>query len=33
MESLWHGIICNCMYSNEEDNEVIDNLEDVKILY
>ena len=29
MERLWVGVICNCMYDNEEDNGVIDNVEGV----
>ena len=29
MERLCVGVICNCMYGNEEDNEVIDNVEGV----
>ena len=27
MERLWVGVICNCMYDNEEGNGVIDNVE------
>ena len=33
MERLWVGVICNCMYDNEEDNGVIDNVEGVRLLY
>ena len=33
MESLWVGVICNCMYDNEEENGVIDNVEGVRVLY
>ena len=25
----WCGVICNCMYGNEEENGVIDNVEGV----
>ena len=27
MERLWVGVICNCMYDNEEENGVINNVE------
>ena len=27
MERLWVGVICNCVYGNEEENGVIDNVE------
>ena len=27
MESLWVRVICNCMYDNEEENGVIDNVD------
>ena len=27
MERLWVGVVCNCMYDNEEENGVIDNVE------
>ena len=30
---LWVGVICNCVYGNEEENEVIDNVEGVRVLY
>ena len=33
MERLWVGVICNCMYGNEEYNGVIDNVEGVRVLY
>ena len=33
MERLWHGVICNCVYGNEEENGVIDNVERVGVLY
>ena len=33
MERLWAGVICNCMYDNEKDNRVIDNVEGVRVLY
>ena len=33
MEGLWFGVICNCMYGNEEENGVIDNVEGVRVLY
>ena len=33
MERLWVGVICNCMYDNEEENGVIDNVEGVRDLY
>ena len=29
MERLCVGVICNCMYGNEEENGVIDNVEGV----
>ena len=32
MERLGVGVICNCMYDNEEENGVIDNVEDVRVL-
>ena len=32
MERLWVGEICNCMYDTDEDNEVIDNIEGVRVL-
>ena len=33
MEILWRaGVICNCMYGNEEENEVIDNVEGVRVM-
>ena len=28
MERLWVGVICNCMYGNEKENRVIDNVEE-----
>ena len=28
---LWVGVICNCMYDNEEENGVIDNVEGVRV--
>ena len=33
MERLWVGVICNCVYDNEEENGVIDNVEGVRVLY
>ena len=33
MEIMWVGVICNCVYGNEEENEVIDNVEGVRVLY
>ena len=33
MERLWVGVICNCMYDNEEENGVIDNVDGVRVLY
>ena len=33
MERLWVGVICNCMYENEENNGVIDNVEGGRVLY
>ena len=33
MERLWVGVICNCMYANEEENGVFDNVEGVRVLY
>ena len=27
------GVICNCMYHNEEENGMIDNVEGVSVLY
>ena len=27
------GVICNCMYDNEEENGMIDNVEGVRVLY
>ena len=33
MERLWVGVICNCVYGNEEENVVIDNVEGVRALY
>ena len=33
MERLWIGVICNCVYGNEEENGVIDNVEGVRVLY
>ena len=29
LEGLCVGVICNCMYGNEEENGVIDNVEGV----
>ena len=29
----WVGVICNCVYGNEEENGVIDNVEGVRVLY
>ena len=28
-----NGVICNCMYDNEEENGVIDNVKGVRVLY
>ena len=33
MERLWLGVICNCMYGNEEENGVIDNVDGVRICW
>ena len=33
MERLCVGVICNCIYVNEEENGVIDNVEGVRVLY
>ena len=33
MERLLVGVICNCMYGNEEENGVIDNVDGVSVLY
>ena len=33
MERMWVGVMCNCVYGNEEENGVIDNVEGVKVLY
>ena len=27
------GVICNCVYRNDEDNGVIDNVKGVRVLY
>ena len=32
MERLWVGVICNCMWDNEEENGVIANVEGVRVL-
>ena len=29
MERMWVGVMCNCVYGNEEENGVIDNVEGV----
>ena len=33
MERLWVEVICNCMYGNEEENGVNDNVEGVRVIY
>ena len=33
IELTWQTNICNCMYDNEEENGVIDNVEGVRVLY
>ena len=33
MERLWVGVICSCMYDNEAENGVIDNVDGVRVLY
>ena len=33
MERMWVGVMWNCVYGNEEDNGVIENVEGVKVLY
>ena len=32
-ETVGVGVICNCMYGNEEDIGVIDNVEGVRVRY
>ena len=32
MERMWVGVIYNCVYGNEEENGVIDNVEGVRVL-
>ena len=33
MERMRVGVMCNCVYENEDGNGVIDNVEEVRILY
>ena len=33
MESLCINVICNCMYGNEEENVVLNNVKGVRVLY
>ena len=33
MERMWVGVMWNCVYGNEEENGVIDNVEGVSVLY
>ena len=33
MERMWAGVMCNCVFGNEEENGVIDNVEGVRVLY
>ena len=33
MERLCVSVICNCMYGNEEENRVLNNVEGVRVLY
>ena len=33
LRTLLLGVICNCMYGNEEYNGVIDNVEGVTVIY
>ena len=33
MEKLWLGVIRNCMYGNEEENGVFDDVEGVRVIY
>ena len=33
MEIMWVGVMWNCVYGNEEENGVIDNVEGVRVLY
>ena len=33
MERQWVGVICNCVYGNEEENAVIYNVEGVRVTY
>ena len=33
MERMWVGVMWNCVYRNEEENGVIDNVEGVRVLY
>ena len=33
MERMRVGEMCNCVYGNEEENGVIDNVEGVRVLY
>ena len=32
-QRMWVGVICNCMYDNEEENGMIDNVEGVRVQY
>ena len=33
MGRLWVGVICNCMYGNEEESGVINNVDGMRVLY
>ena len=33
MERMWVGVMWNCVYGNEEEHEVIDNVEGMRVLY
>ena len=33
MEGMWVGVMCNCVYGNEEENGVIDNVEGGRPIY
>ena len=33
MERMWVGVMGNCVYGNEEENGVMENVEGVKVLY
>ena len=33
MESMWVGVMCNCVYGNEKENGLLDNVEGAEVLY